>query len=628
MVAACANGTVGDPYRQLRTTDDSPAISPPSPADSTPAGSAVDSAPADSGRSEQPSPNSDAGVRTEPVPPAAGSGGQSAASDAAPPSTESDPPAKDAAVSDASTVPPPKPLDLRAVQTDSPFGIAPSASSTYVFDVWAPMMAAIGVRWVRNFETAKAEERLATAKANQIQVSGILQWSASNTASFPVDNLAGWRSYVRALVMRCKGEVKYWEVWNEPPNFSANKSPSDYAKIVIAAYEEVKAVDPTIQLGIATRSNNVNFLDQALVAGAAAHFDYVTVHPYELLDLLSTGWEPVFVRIVPTLRRMLAARDPARAMAPIWFTEVGQPVTAPVTPMNQADSVIQAYTLGIAQGVARVEWFEGVDGDSGPFGLVSSDGQPRPSYTALKSLTANLGPNPRYFGWVLLNSKHYAFVFEGPRANLMVTWARPKTTEALTFDPPVTLITPATGTESNVSTYTLTPSPVILSGITAKYVDEAVANRMRAFPWSGDTPPTGWVSYVAPSMISGLHVLGDAPFVTVGSESARDQSGTSAHSFAVDPSYLSYDRVTLQVAAIVRRRGAMPAGFNLKYESATGWKNVGGWYGIPVSDQWSTAVWTITDPQFVGDWGYNLVLDSDSTVHAQYLLKSMTVTKQ
>lgn len=523
--------------------------------------------------------------------------------------------------------PPPKPLDARAIQTDSPFAIAPSASSSRALEQWTAPIAAIGVQWIRNFEASKAPERLATFSSNKLQVSGTLIWSPGVELTFPVGDLAGWRAYVRALVQQCKGQVKYWEIWNEPPNFTQNKSPADYAKIVVAAYEEVKAIDPAIQVGIAAQSNNVNFLDQALVAGAAGHFDYVTVHPYELLGLLSEGWEPTFMRVVPTIRRMLAVRDPARANAPVWFTEIGQPVTESISEADQTGFVMKAYTLGLAQGVTRIAWFEGIDGDSGRFGLIAADGKMRPAYVALKTLIAQLGPNPRYFGWVLLNYKHYGFVFEGPKANVLVTWARPAANDTITFDAPVKITVPATAEESTASTYALTPSPVIISGISTKLVDEAVANRTRTFPWSGGTAFGPSVAFTA-TVATGLHKQGDTVAVRVDGESAVDCSTRSGHAFAVDPVYLSYDNVPLKITALVRRKtNATAAGFNLYYESTTG-DGVVAWYDVPAGDQWTTATWTITDAQFVGKWGYNFLFESDDISQSQYVLKSLTVEKQ
>ena len=70
------------------------------------------------------------------------------------------------------------------------------------------------------------------------------------------------------------------------------------------------------------------------------------------------------------------------------------------------------------------------------------------------------------------------------------------------------------------------------------------------------------------------------------------------------------------------------AGFNLKYESTTGWKGADSWYTIPDDERWHTKTWTITDPQFVGKWGFNFGFDSDGTQFSKYHVKSVTVAKE
>jgi hypothetical protein len=70
---------------------------------------------------------------------------------------------------------------------------------------------------------------------------------------------------------------------------------------------------------------------------------------------------------------------------------------------RQASDLVKACTMALAQGVARVNWYEARDGQEG-FGLIWSDGSLRPAYTALKSPTANLGPSPGYQGWVQLRA--------------------------------------------------------------------------------------------------------------------------------------------------------------------------------------------------------------------------------
>lgn len=517
--------------------------------------------------------------------------------------------------------------DGGAPVTESPWGIASSHSSSQGLDAWASVIAETGLDWLRGFDTANAQARLDTAEANGLSVSGILFYSAQEPASFPVDDLPGWQAHITALLGETSDRVHHWEVWNEPPNFSANKSPQDYATIVASAYEAAKAVDPTVEIGLAAQSNNVNFLDQALLAGAAGSFDYVTVHPYEILDLVDAGWEAEYMAVVPTLRKMLAARDPAHTDVPVWFTEIGEPVDGNHTPEHQAGMVVKAYTLAIAQGATRVHWFEGRDGDSGPFGLIDGTGALRPSYTAMTTLRAQLGPLPFYRGWVLLGDAHYGFVFTRDDVDLLVAWAQPGTTYAVEFDDTVTRIDPQTGDAASAAGFVLDPQPSIFTDIPASMLEAAKANRDRRLWWGGDFADASEVEYTAAGGAAGLHPIGTPVLVDVDGEPARDVGGGPGLAFTVDPAFLSYDTVEIEIEAVLRRNGAQPAGFNLKYEGVGGNASVGQWYDVPADDAWTVKSWTITDDQFVGKWGYNFSFDSDSTTYSQYSLQRVTVRK-
>ena len=114
----------------------------------------------------------------------------------------------------------------------------------------------------------------------------------------------------------------------------------------------------------------MNWIEETIRAGARDHFDFIAVHPYETLGVVeSDGCEAEFMSIVPTLRKMLEEQNPGRASVPIWFTEIGR--DAGKDEHLQASALVKAFTMGIAQGVERINWFEGKDGDSGPMGLLA-----------------------------------------------------------------------------------------------------------------------------------------------------------------------------------------------------------------------------------------------------------------
>jgi len=531
----------------------------------------------------------------------------------------------------------------------SPFGFSCCNQTTYSLADFCPKMAAAGLKWVRAFPTANVVEPergrfdwasvdtiLATVEQNQMAISGLLlympTWIEAGEAKLPINDLAGWAEYVTALVGHCKGRVTYWEVWNETPNFIGNATAADYAKTVVASYDAAKAADPACQVGLSIQSVNVNWIEQVLEAGAKDHFDFIAVHPYETLGLVeSDGFEAQFMSIVPTLRKMLAARNPDRANVPIWFTEIGMDAKEGET--HQASALVKAFTMAIAQGVTRVNWFEGMDGDSGPMGLLRADGTPRIAYSAMANLTRHLGAAPRYEGWLLLNDADYGFVFQGAEGPVMALWGRPGTTDRVSFGTPVPIVDPLTGATAEADTYSLTSAPVLVLGVPEKLVEEARANTTRPFRWRGDGDYAGatsvWIDMGAPNVERGLHQVGadrSSTAVEAYGVAARDCGRGAGQSFTVDPGFMSYTTEPIVITAVVRRNAANDnAGFDLWYESTSGLRNTGGWYTIPGNDQWYTVAWKLDDAQFVGKWGYNFALNSDAPM--PYLLRSVVVSK-
>lgn len=523
-----------------------------------------------------------------------------------------------------------------AVQTqdveNSPWGVAPSHSASWGVGTWSKEIADTGVHWMRGFHQGEMDRVLPIIEKNGFQIAGILAWSKpGGKFTFPSDALPEWKTYVGDMVRKTKGRVRYWEVWNEPPNFSESKSPVDYARIVAAAYAAAKEADPTVQIGLAAQSVNLNFLAQALDAGAAGNFDYVTVHPYEIMDMVVSGWEPQFLSIVPNIRKLLADKSPTKKDVPVWFTEIGQPVEKTITPEMQSDTLIKSYVLGLAQGVKRIHWFEGIDGDSGPFGLIAGNNGQAPkrlSYTSLTQLIKALGQVPRYVGWVLLDGKHDGFVFEGADGAVMAAWAGPGVIAKVAIAGKVRVVQPRTGAVAEATGVELTNSPVLVVGVPAKLVSEARANAKKPFPWGGDFTGAATVTWEASGTAKGLHAIGTAKTVTVDGKEARDISAASGVGFTVDPNFLSYATVPIKITAVLRRNGEPGAGFNLKYESTSGWKGGEGWYTVPPGAQWTTKSWVIKDPQFVGKWGTHFSFDSDSTQNSAYSVASVTVSKE
>ena len=107
--------------------------------------------------------------------------------------------------------------------------------------------------------------------------------------------------------------------------------------------------------------------------------------------------------------------------------------------------MVKYYAMGIAQGITCIQWFEGMDGDSGPMGLLDGKGKPRPAYTALAQMIKHFGQHPTYLGWVLLNDKHYGFVFQGAKGHCAGHLGLEHGDRQVDFGQPVQIVDPLTG---------------------------------------------------------------------------------------------------------------------------------------------------------------------------------------
>ena len=544
-----------------------------------------------------------------------------------------------------------------------PFGVSASFSSTGDYSTWAPAVAAAGVKWVRLFpdwnqiepspgvfDWSTVDAVTSAAAANSQYVSGILyyntNWVNSNTGTFPTNNLAAWSTFVSALVAHTAGKVEYWEVWNEPENFSSGGTPQQYASIVVSAYNAAKSADTYTQIGLNVASVDINYLEQAIESGAADHFDFISVHPYEVLATIDQGWEGDYLSIVPTIRKMLAAQDPANAGVPIWFSELGEqigqvdgPVT--VTATSQANDLIKAYSMAIAEGVARIDWYQGEDDSGAPgYGLLDTSGDPTLSYITMQSITTSLGAAPQYQGWLQLNGQDDGFVFQAATTSVMALWAPLAATDNISFDSNVQVENPLTGSITTLVANTslaLTNAPILILGVPTSLLAQAQANQNHPFPWGGDYSNASSVSILLGTVNtdSGLHELSPnqtSQAVTAYGSPARlvnDSYADIYQDFEVDPNFISYLPSTVEITVVARRDpNDDPASFQIGYESTTGilQQTTEGSWAIPGNDQWYSHTFTITDAEFDSKWGFNFFLNSVSPSNGEFFVQSISVS--
>jgi hypothetical protein len=547
--------------------------------------------------------------------------------------------------------------DLR--DNASPWGVASGAEWFSAYPIFNPMLKQAGVRWLRGFyewQTIQPvqgawnftlpDRLLKDAQANGIHLSGVLAylapWASADggTRRFPIKDIQFWRDYVAGMVGRYQSDIKYWEVWNEfNGSFAENGTPAMYAELVREASLAAKRVDPSAKIGLSVANFDVRFIDSAIKAGAGGHFDYICVHPYEILERLSDKGEPIFLSMATTLRTMLKANHQPDDI-PLWITEVGAP--APIRPDDALDKVqaaqlAKAYLLAIASGFKRVFWFEARGpsyGDRTDLGLIRLDMTPRPSYDALRLLTRTLGSEPRPAGWLELGEGGYGFLFDAQDSTVLAAWSPGTGNIDLTFDGDVQLSTLA-GEQLLLragKSYALTNTPVLITGLPVALVAKARSQQARPYPWGGDHSGAAIVTaqLKAANVEHGVRQV--SPDTTIADAQWRrtdfsraDKEGHYVY-FWVDPQFAPLGTTALEITAVVRRIAqGNTAGMTIDYESDKGY--VGSEYRtIPDGDAWQDVSWTIRDANFIGAWGWHFRLNAISSPN-DFLIKEIRVRK-
>lgn len=535
------------------------------------------------------------------------------------------------------------------------FGIGSSARCDGNHPQWMPQMAAIGIRNVRafygcwgveraegKFDFARFDERLAYDESLGVQagvlLDGVPSWKKPQEKGLPMRSLPEWSAMVKEMVNHTRGRIKLFECWNEPPNGTGkDQTAADYAKLLCATYDAAKSANPEAMVGMAAKSAHINYLDQALVAGARGHYDYISFHPYELLGCVVNhpGTEQVYLSIVPNVRKMLAARDPAKLHVPVIFSEIG--VDTRQGTDKQAQGVLKTYIMGIHQGVACINYYEGMDGDSGPLGLLDGRCQPRPAYHALGRLIERVGRHPSSLGWVMLNDRHYGFLIQGARGPVLGTWTTTAAPDEVDFGQEVEILDPVTGAVSKVSKYRLTLSPILVLNVPEKLVAQARANQGKPMPWGGDYSNAKSVSvtFAGKYEEKGLHTMAAdsiaADVLAYGGNQRAGEIPKGGNVFYVDPNFLSYDTVPIEITAMVKRNEKgekVSLGFEYEYAAPKamreGYKNVPPQEIPEDTTQWHKLTWKIDDCQFVGTWAFHFRIQADVK---KYRIQSLTVTR-
>lgn len=198
----------------------------------------------------------------------------------------------------------------------------------------------------------------------------------------PEEWIADWGDFVYNTVARYgrdRGQIRYWELWNEP-NLAASGYESglytvaDFVRILEVGRAAALAADPGAKIvlgGLAPiwseaptprHSDYFDYLDQVGKLGGWAYVDVIAVHPYRPGAPEGDSWRRdqslTFSQELTRLDALLRAYGPR----PVWLTELGWSTarnSLGVDEDAQAFRMVRSYLLALAHpSVEKIFWYD------------------------------------------------------------------------------------------------------------------------------------------------------------------------------------------------------------------------------------------------------------------------------
>ncbi|MEI6914625.1 MAG: carbohydrate binding domain-containing protein [Armatimonadota bacterium] len=281
---------------------------------------------------------------------------------------------------------------------------------------WSVVQPAKG-RWDFSF----SDKNVDMYRGSGVSLLCILSYNNTWASSPPTtdETRAEFAEYVKRMVSRYKGQIKVWEIWNEPniPTFWDKPDAAQYAKLLKAAYTAAKQADPTCTvLAGSTSGPDVGFLRGVYGAGGWDSCDAISIHPY------SMAGGPEEEQLGPILDIVNDFIISTGKPKPLWITEMGWTTDNPLDEHKQAAYLVQSYLIALTHGVEKLFWFKLGD-FSEKWGIVRTDDTPKPAYQAYTTLTKYL-PQPTDMGPILLGPDVNARVLGSGNTGVIAVWSK------------------------------------------------------------------------------------------------------------------------------------------------------------------------------------------------------------
>ena len=346
--------------------------------------------------------------------------------------------------------------------TDERFGVGAHVEESQ-YDDSATTAASVGVSSVRNDAYWNLTEKTAGQYAfpavydvsfAQMKDAGLAPLAISNGANNLYDSgkiptsaagIQAYANYTAALADHY--DLQSVEIFNELNGQRFNDGVCGvgadcYFPLLKAAYEKVKAVSPeTLVLGPANGNQDDPFLTELYRIGGLSYLDAVTYHPYVAVPEL----------LIPDIQGAQARiREYNNGESkPIWLTEFGWTASGGTDEATQANYLVRAEVIALANGVERVFWYDLVNdaidaSHEGNFGLFRRESasvpfEPKPAAMAQALLIRKI--HEKQFVSMDAIANGYSYVYGTGQGATRVAWSTSGAQATYATTGPVTVTT-------------------------------------------------------------------------------------------------------------------------------------------------------------------------------------------
>ena len=208
-----------------------------------------------------------------------------------------------------------------------------------------------------------------------------------------------FKDFVTAIVTHAAGQIKYWEMWNEPtvPGYWQGNN-AQMLRMAQDAYGVIKSIDPTALVTTPSPSTGINgvanWMGPYLALGGGKYADIISFHGYNWSTTPGKWPQPEdIVPLVENLKAQLAIYN--QTSKPLWCTEGSWGDTSGngfTDPDLRAAYLSRHYLLQESEGVVRYYWFAWDNSDDGLWSATTGMSKSGTAYAQVESWIVGATP--------------------------------------------------------------------------------------------------------------------------------------------------------------------------------------------------------------------------------------------